>query len=1352
MERWQINRAGIINFWYYGDEDFIFEKGRLLLRGSNGSGKSVTMQSLIPLLFDGNKSPERLDTFGSKARKMDSYLLSEGLGLEERTAYLFLEFYKPESGRYKTIGLGMRAKKNTPINTWYFIVNDNRRLGAKYDLSLYKDIGDKIPLTKRELENRIGQGGSVFERQKDYKAAVNDHLFGYDDLTDFDELITLLIQIRSPKLSKEFKPTTMYEILQNSLYTLTEEDLRPMSESIESMDGVKEKIDNLKHSKRALDKVDAAFDRYNTYILADKAKSYKDHYSQQKSLLSKLDKCEKNLNLKLIEEEELLNRIKDLQVEEEVLNDKDRQLRDHDLSRLSEDKLQVEGLLHQGQVDLERKKLELSKLEDEERTLIDQEKTIRGHIEGLEDDFKTLYETLAEKASGPKYDEADFLISSHERLDGPFDFGHHKRDLSQYIRRVKEGLEAVRAYDRVRNLYDQALENKETSQNAFEKQERKVKDYDKQFASIKEELAEDLINWNNSNQVLRYTSQQMSSIVERMLLFGETYQLEECKHLINQGYFDYSGQLSKKRGLVEAKKETLLSEVTGLKEEIKVLEAMKDVEPVRSQAAIENRQVLDQLNIPYVPLYQALDFMQDLDDSMKNLLEEALVGLNMIDALVVDPKYRDQVLSLASSDTYLFSKPNLLSHNLSNYLRVDKKTEVNQTLVEDVLHSIFIDDSNDIFINDQGVFANGILVGKTSGSYESKYISYASRKRHKQGAIAELEVAISSILDQVKVVDLELAGLIQEEKILEDEYKQMPSTGDMELAYTDLNMEKQTEASKKIAYEEALAKLGHLGQDLREVEKVRSEKTHKIYMDLTEAVYKEALEDLDDYKDLVNNLVQVDISYWHFKDKIISLKERLEGLVLKLDDVRYEINRYERDTYKNQMKLETLKEQLQQEDYKSYEETFNQVKTSLTRVAKDLSQARDMKTTCKIDISSLSRDLEDYQKSHESIQTRVDLYEWALRQEWDLAYVDQSLVSDDILMIANHIIKTYGPILEEDKTLNDIRANFQTKLREEQGGLIDYNMKTVYLFKDIPFDLDHHVRDQIERLDINASLHGRSINFKELMAHINDQIKMQQNILDEKDRELFEEILINSIRGKITAKIYHSEKWVKKIDQLMQDMNTSSSLKLSIRWTTKTAQSEDQLSTRELVEILKRDPGLITDRQRAAMIKHFKSKIQESKNRMETEDHRSFLAIIKEVLDYRKWFEFKLSFVKSGESKKELTNNAFFTFSGGEKAMAMYVPLFSAVYAKYQSGAKDCPTVISLDEAFAGVDENNIKDMFKLLEDLKLSFIANSQVLFGDYETIPQLAIYELIRPENVTFVTLIRYLWNGKIRKLVTE
>ena len=47
------------------------------------------------------------------------------------------------------------------------------------------------------------------------------------------------------------------------------------------------------------------------------------------------------------------------------------------------------------------------------------------------------------------------------------------------------------------------------------------------------------------------------------------------------------------------------------------------------------------------------------------------------------------------------------------------------------------------------------------------------------------------------------------------------------------------------------------------------------------------------------------------------------------------------------------------------------------------------------------------------------------------------------------------------------------------------------------------------------------------------------------------------------------------------------------------------------------------------------------------------------------------------------------------------------------------------------------------------NFIINSQVLWGDCDTLPSLSIYQLIRPRNAKFVTVINYVWNGMERVL---
>ena len=35
--------------------------------------------------------------------------------------------------------------------------------------------------------------------------------------------------------------------------------------------------------------------------------------------------------------------------------------------------------------------------------------------------------------------------------------------------------------------------------------------------------------------------------------------------------------------------------------------------------------------------------------------------------------------------------------------------------------------------------------------------------------------------------------------------------------------------------------------------------------------------------------------------------------------------------------------------------------------------------------------------------------------------------------------------------------------------------------------------------------------------------------------------------------------------------------------------------------------------------------------------------------------------------------------------------------------------------------------------------------MWGDCDTVPGLAIYQLLRPENARFETVIRYIWNGR-------
>ena len=48
--RWIASKFGLFNFWYYENQEFDLADGKILFRGTNGSGKSVTMKAVMGIL------------------------------------------------------------------------------------------------------------------------------------------------------------------------------------------------------------------------------------------------------------------------------------------------------------------------------------------------------------------------------------------------------------------------------------------------------------------------------------------------------------------------------------------------------------------------------------------------------------------------------------------------------------------------------------------------------------------------------------------------------------------------------------------------------------------------------------------------------------------------------------------------------------------------------------------------------------------------------------------------------------------------------------------------------------------------------------------------------------------------------------------------------------------------------------------------------------------------------------------------------------------------------------------------------------------------------------------------------
>ena len=129
-ERWQPLRAGLVDMFYYDQEEFSFHDGRLLLRGNNGTGKSKVLALTLPFLLDGDLAPHRVEPDGDRQKRMEWNLLLGGKHPSpERLGYTWLEFGRrapTATEEFCTIGCGLKAVAGRGIARHWFFVTSQR--------------------------------------------------------------------------------------------------------------------------------------------------------------------------------------------------------------------------------------------------------------------------------------------------------------------------------------------------------------------------------------------------------------------------------------------------------------------------------------------------------------------------------------------------------------------------------------------------------------------------------------------------------------------------------------------------------------------------------------------------------------------------------------------------------------------------------------------------------------------------------------------------------------------------------------------------------------------------------------------------------------------------------------------------------------------------------------------------------------------------------------------------------------------------------------------------------------------------------------------------------------------------
>lgn len=1385
MNQWQMHRAGLLNFWYYDQEEFFFADGKLLLRGMNGSGKSVTMQSLITVLLDGKIAASRLDPFGSKDRRMEDYLLGERelVEREERTGYLYLEYKRQDSEQYLTTGIGLKARRGGAIEFWGFVITDNRRIGFDFFLTKteYNAEGraERIPLTRAELEKLLVlPGGQVFRRQGDYAEAVNKYVFGFASQEQYKDLMELLIQLRSPKLSKEFRPSVIHEILTESLPALSEEELRPLSDTLENMKQTKEQLELLGRDREALRRLERAYDQYNTFILAEKAKGQRKAEAtlgrQERLRQEQLQECED----KRTALEKVVATQASLESEAQALQREKEALEAHDVFQTEKRRQEVDGELQhkegqwqsKNQAWEEKKKTELRDAERLRQERQRQDMAEEAMLEQLEE--------LGEQAEAADFSEhegqASLFIKAYA---GEYVFASWKDAAEAHGRRLRDsnGQFARLGFAKERQLAAGAAVD--AAQAAYDAAREAERQGERQFFTVREELLEALYAWvSASKDSLPMEAEEICVAAQSLQRVYETTRWQDVVLPAETARNRREDEWRRQRLATVHEAEQKRLQLREVELQLQDWHTRREPEPPRHEEKKAARAWLKEKNVPFLPFYEAVEFQEHVSAATRERIEAALWEMGLLDALLV-PEDARKNLPASLADSVIQPEPAIMCVTLADYLQPLPPPEAAFELaaIDEALRSILVNDEQaETFLSLEGgaapvvsarygSYRTGILSGKAPQQESAVFIGRQARKEYRLQEIVRLEGEAALCREELAVFQRRLEGIEQELAALQSCWERFPREAVLDETYRRWLGQKQALA---ICENDAAAKNEMLRACMDETQGVLNglrRLTEGLRLPFTAEAYHEAQLQFGLYNQRLQDLELARHKFIDARTHVRRLQEHVEEIQADVDALKGELFILTGEKERLTKELEGIEARLAALGAEDIRRRSREVVARLSELPGLLKQTMTEDASLRQRVTSLEQELERGSGRLLFWRQSAALWRRVFEQEAELRLLSAMEEEAVDWLNANQVWERYGPWVEqEEPTREKMTERLMASFFREQAVLGEYRLQMEepriegLQLPQVPeqeeADIFVLANQELKQAAVRklAALEcaGRRTTPRGAWQELSRQIAEQQMTLTHQDRELYEEVIMNSIGRIISQRINSAESWVAHMNERMESLDTSSGLVFSLRWKPLTADDDSQMDTEDLVKLLRSDRRLLKDEDMKRIVLHFQSRIEQAKAQADVRSE-SFQDLVKETLDFRKWFSFGLFYRREGMAKKELTNSVFGKFSGGEKAMSMYIPLFSAAYSRYGEARPDAPKVISLDEAFAGVDENNIREMFALVEQLSFNYIMNSQALWGDYDTVRSLAICELIRPKNAPYVSVMRYHWDGRTRTL---
>ena len=1363
--RWQLERAGIINVYQYGNEVLEFAGGRLLLRGVNGSGKSTAMNMLLPFLL--TASQRNIDAAQDQRGLLLSWMLG-GRDDAQPVGYLWIEFRS--GNEFITCGCGIKANRQANnVTTWWFATP--KRPDFDFDF-----VEDNVALSAEVLRDRLG-GDPVFRERdrREYRRLIEQRLFGGASL---DQHIRLIDKVRNPRVGDRIDRDLPYDLM-DALPQLSEKALTDAAAPLDDLDEHRRNVAALERTVSALS---GLLGRYRAYCAGD----LRTRVAEGRRLLRDVQRChrnEANLRSEATEAEAKVQRIEGQIGEEARRADRLRS----QISAIEESRAYQEGRQLDAMRDLvERLRRDVRDAQRQAELAVDRIRRMTDDLTSAQrrsdDDLGHLNGSLSEAtrlavrcglAQRPP-PALELCRTAMEDVDaavpGQFDATTATRRLNEVVAAVLQRRKDIELVGVAHDRLDEAETRLTRAQDALKVADDAHRQASERRSLRDRSLVEAMQGWVDGVREWATESERLCGAAGSPTgVAAEAVELRPSSLEVRDEL--RASLLAEIEAAVALQHDVASATQHRLHEVSEAAEAQQaTLDDLLSRAEPRPPRLSWQSPSAYC-LADVIDFADAVGASERVGLEAALEASGLLSARPVPEEgaFKLATGELVAIATARAERP--LSMLLDVSVPAHLAGQADEDLVARLLESVTCELRSDVSSHaDREVdrHANGIsfIAVGTDGSFRLGTLAGRHRKEQAEyiGAAARLEAlsraraAARVDLGRIRAEESRLGGLLADQRSFLDRLRvhrtALPPTAALEraegAAETAAGELAETQSRREAAISEATEAERAVSGAETELHRVAT--THALPSDrssLGEVVA--GMGELDRHLAECNSrltTLQRSVDEWgrgaeqtraalgehdEVNRRLSSTEAEREREQARLDmltktvGVEYERVRSERDRLASE--LGTLDEglpQLRREQASALEDRAHRRAESASAV-RETAAAQDC-------CESFRRDL------HDVLATPG--YVGALDGDAATVAATETVGGSDGLAVllgcAEEIAgetESAGSRPQADGVSADSVIQSLQQRRDALGRGWDAQ---VFL----P-DPSRPLRIEVSGPPGRATLAG---------AHQRAAVQLRElaGLLDRKQQDALRELLQGLIATEIAQKMHGAKHMVELMNHRLASVATAHRVGVRLRWR---RSPELDAATSRMVGLLAKQPDLRTPEENEAVRQALSERLAEARS---SEPDAAYRELIAQTLDYKQWHNMDVMVTRPEAPESRLSRRT--PLSEGEKKLVTYLPLFVAVAASYDAMAEansqsysDRAAIarfVLLDDAFAKVSADNHAALFGLLVALDLDFIATSERLWGHHASLPELSIVEIVRDPTLQTILLDRFSWRGQSRE----